>query len=105
MYAAGRPARLSARPGAIPGGGSDRSTSPAYQRENAAMAALSRTAASAFSVKDGSDASHMVEGYHNSWNAMGGRAWSGARGAVPAAMVPPAESPATPSRPASAPSS
>src|ERR1700730_5094351 len=89
----------------MPDGGSDRSTSPAYQRENAAMALASRTGAVAFSVKDGRDGSHSVEGYHNSWNAIGGPSLSRARCAVAAAMVPPAESPATAIRVVSAPSS
>src|ERR1700730_19261448 len=86
----------------MPGGGSDGSTSPAYQREKAAMAALSRTGASAFSVNDGSDGSHSVEGYHNSWNRIGGPPLSRARCAITAEMVPPAESPATARRLASA---
>src|SRR5690348_15724040 len=79
----------------MPGGGSERSTSPAYQREKAAMAALSRMAASAFSANDGNDASQSVEGYHNSWNWMGGPPLSRARCAITADIVPPAESPAT----------
>src|SRR6516225_480159 len=87
----------------MPGGGSDRSTSPAYQREKAAMALASRIGAVAFSVKDGSDGSHRVEGYHNSWNVIGGPPPSRARCAVAAAIVPPAESPATATRVVSAP--
>src|SRR6516225_6162396 len=87
----------------MPGGGSDRSTSPAYHRESAAIALTSRIAAVAFSVNEGSDVSHRVEGYHNSWNAIGGPPLSRARCAVTAAMVPPAESPATAIRLVSAP--
>ena len=52
----------------------------------------------AFSVNDGSDESHSVEGYHNSWKAIGAPAQSGlsrACCAMTAAIVPPAESPAT----------
>jgi hypothetical protein len=97
---------LFARPGAIPGGGLDMSTSPAYQRENAAMALVSRISAVAFSVKDGSDWSHIVEGYHNSWKAIGGPPLSELSRdscAITADMVPPAESPATAIRVESAP--
>ena len=53
--------------------GSVRSTSPAYQRVKALIAALSRTGASAFSAKDGSEVSHIVDGYQSSWNATAGR--------------------------------
>src|ERR1700742_2441711 len=105
MYAGASPARSFARPGAMPGGGSDRSISPAYQRENAETDLSLRIGASAFSVKDGSDAYHSVAGYHNSWNAIGGPASSRPRCAITAEMFPPAESPATAMRPASAPNS
>src|ERR1700745_2494197 len=103
MYVGCKTPRSFHRPGAMPGGGSDRSTSPAYQRENAATALASRMGAVAFSVKDGSEASHSVEGYHNSWNANGGPPVSRDRCAVAAEMVPPAESPATAIRLVSAP--
>src|SRR5689334_13996735 len=79
----------------MPDGGSDMSTSPAYQRENAATALTSRIGAAAFSANEGSDASHMVDGYHNSWNTIRGAPLSRARCATAAEMVPPAESPAT----------
>ena len=56
----------------------------------------SRIGAAAFSVNDGSDVSHSVEGYHNSWNAIGGPPLVAAPAApITAEMVPPAESPAT----------
>src|SRR5690349_5807015 len=87
----------------MPAGGSDKSTSPAYQREKSPTALVSRISASAFSVNDGSDWSHNVDGYHKSWNVIGGPAWSRARCAITAAMVPPAESPATANREGSAP--
>lgn len=58
--------RSAARPGAIPGGGSTRLASPAYQRENASMAAVSSTGARAFSANDGSELSHSSEEYHSS---------------------------------------
>lgn len=44
--------------------------------------------AAAFSVNDGSDGSHRVDGYHNSWKVIGGAPWSRARCAITAAMVP-----------------
>ena len=76
---------------------------PAYQRENAATALASRIGAAAFSVNDGSVASHNVAGYHNSWNAIGGPPLSRASCAKTAEMLPPAESPATANRVVSAP--
>src|SRR5271155_885993 len=79
------------------------SISPAYQRENVATALTSRIGAVEFSVNDGSDESHSVAGYHNSWNRIGGPASSRDRCAVTAEMGPPAESPARASRLASAP--
>ena len=53
----------SARPGAsVAPAGRDRSTSPAYQRENPATASRSSIGASAFSVNDGSVVSHVAAG-------------------------------------------
>ena len=47
-------------------------------------------------MNDGSDESHSVEGYHNSWKRDRRSAVvAGASVRITAAMVPPAESPAT----------
>ena len=56
-------------------------------------------------VNDGSDVSHVVAGYHNSWNRIGGPPASRASCATTAVRLPPAESPAMASRSGSAPSS
>ncbi|COY53342.1 Uncharacterised protein [Mycobacterium tuberculosis] len=72
-----------------------------YQARNASMTSRSRIGASAFSVKDGSDRSAMVVGYHSSWNTSGGPPTSRANCAMTAEMLPPAESPATAIRPPS----
>src|ERR1700749_4112402 len=105
MYAGASPARSFARPGAMPGGGSDRSISPAYQRENAETDLSLRIGASAFSVQGGRDAPQVVAVYHTSWNAMGAPASSRPGCAFTGELFPPAESPATAMRPASAPNS
>ena len=46
-------------------------------------------------MNDGSDGSHRTDGYHNSWKTIAGPPSSRARWAIAAAMLPPAESPAT----------
>src|ERR1700677_1771117 len=107
----GRPDRSAALAGARVAGsavGSLMSRPGAYHTRNASMTSRSRTGASAFSAKDGSDRSPVTDGYHNSWNTSAGppsSALSRARCAITAAMLPPAESPATAIRLGSPPSS
>src|SRR6476646_6549260 len=95
MYVGGRPERFLARAGANVAGMSERSKSPTYQRESPLTALPPSSGASAFSVNDGSEESHVVAGYHSSWNRIGGPPASRASCATTAARLPPAESPAT----------
>src|SRR5213592_948252 len=100
MYAGGSAVRSLCRAGARVAGMSEgfrvpRSRSPKYHREKPLTDEPSSNGASAFSMNDGSDVSHVVAGYHSSWNRIGGPPASRGNCATTAARLPPAESPAT----------
>src|SRR6202020_171170 len=79
-----------------------------YHVRNVSMALRSSRGASAFSVKEGSDRSVVIHGYHSNWKTSGGSALSElsrASCAITAEMLPPAESPATAIRLGSPPNS